>query len=139
MTLRTIIDLIKQTIKEWQDDKSSRLAAALAYYTVFSLPPLLIIALAVAGQFFDRVASQERLLAEVDQFVGETGAEAITDILNSASQPGSSAIATVISVVTLLLGASGVFTRLQDAMNTMQILFLGAEFTQVYANASRKN
>lgn len=114
-----MIDLIKQTIKEWQEDKASRLAAALAYYTVFSLPPLLIIALAVAGQFYDRADAQEQLIAQMNQLVGDTGAEAITDILNSASQPASTAIATIVSVVTLLFGASGVFTQLQDAMNTI--------------------
>ncbi len=114
-----MIDLIKQTIREWQEDKASRLAAALAYYTVFSLPPLLIIALAVAGQFYDRAAAQEQLLGQAEQLVGEAGATAISDILSSASEPGGTAIATIISVVTLLLGASGVFTQLQEAMNTI--------------------
>lgn len=111
--------LLSETIKEWQEDKASRLAAALSYYTIFSLPPLLILALAIAGQFFDRQAVQERLVTQASQLVGQNGAEGIATILDNASDPETGLIAGIISVVTLFLGASGAFAQLQDAMNTI--------------------
>lgn len=109
--------LVIETFKDWSEDKASRLAAALSYYTVFSLPPLLIILLAIAGRFFDD--AEVRLTNQIVGLVGETGGEAITAILENASRPQDSAVAIVIGVVTLLLGASGVFGQLQEAMNTI--------------------
>lgn len=106
-----------QTFKEWSEDKASRLAASLAYYTVFSIPPLLIIILAITGQVFDD--AQARITAEINSFIGDTGGEAITAILENASEPGETWLATIISVVTLFIGASGVFGQLQDALNTV--------------------
>lgn len=111
--------LLTETFKEWQEDKASRLAAALSYYTIFSLPPLLLLALAIAGQVFDRQAAQERLVSQARQLVGENGAEGIGMVLDNASDPETGLIAGIISIVTLFLGASGVFGQLQDAMNTI--------------------
>lgn len=112
--------LVKQTIEEWQEDKASRLAAALAYYTVFSLPPLLIIALAIAGWLYDDPqVAQEQLLSEVGSLVGQDGAEAVAQILENASGPGKGLLALGIGVITLLFGASGVFAQLQETMNTI--------------------
>jgi membrane protein len=119
MRLGDVKQLIVQTVKDWQEDKASRLAAALSYYTVFSLPPLLIIALAVAGRFVDRKAAEERILVQATGLVGETGAGAIGQILENASDPDTSTLAVIFSVVALLLGASGVFNELQGALNTM--------------------
>lgn len=119
MNLKNLRYLLAQTFKEWQEDKASRLAAALAYYTIFSLPPLLILSLAIAGRFFDRQAAQEQLLNQATGLVGEPGAEAITQILENASDPTLSSLAALISIIFLLFGASGVFTQLQDAMNTV--------------------
>lgn len=111
--------LVKGTIREWQEDKASRLAAALSYYTIFSLPPLLILALAIAGQFFDQQAAQDRLIGQVTQLVGETGADGISMMLENASDPQRGLVAGLISIVALLFGASGAFGQLQDAMNTI--------------------
>lgn len=112
--------LVKQTVEEWQEDKASRLAAALAYYTVFSLPPLLIIALAIAGWLYDDPqVAQEHLLRQVGSLVGQDGAEAVAQILENASGPGKGLLALVIGVITLLFGASGVFAQLQETMNTI--------------------
>lgn len=117
MKLQDIRFLLSQTFKEWSEDKAARLAAALSYYTVFSLPPLLIILLAIAGRFFDD--AEARVTAQITGFVGETGGEAIAAILENASQPGESIIAIIIGLATLLFGASGVFGQLQEAMNTI--------------------
>lgn len=116
---QTVRYLLTATIQEWREDKASRLAAALSYYTIFSLPPLLVLALSIAGQFFDRQATQEQLIAQASQLVGKSGAEGIAMMLESASDPGSGLLAGLISVVTLFLGASGAFGQLQDAMNTI--------------------
>lgn len=119
MTISEIKYLIMQSFKEWQADKASRLAAALAYYTVFSIPPLLTIALAIAGQLFGRQAAREELMQQSKALVGTTGAQAIEQILENASQPEASSIAAIIGVAVLLFGASGVFLQLQEAMNTI--------------------
>ena len=117
MTARDYKYLVTQSFKEWSEDKASRLAAALAYYTVFSIPPLLIIVLAITGQVFDDAPA--RITAEINSFIGETGGKAITEILENASKPGGTIVATIVSIITLFLGASGVFGQLQDALNTV--------------------
>ena len=112
-------NLLKKTASEWSEDKVPRLGAALAYYTVFSIAPLLIIAIAVAGLVFGDDAARGSVEAQLSSFLGPDAAEAINDMIKSASKPSSSIIATVIGVVTLLFGASGVFGQLKDAMNTI--------------------
>lgn len=119
MDLQTIWYLITQSFKEWREDKASRLAAALSYYTIFSLPPLLIISLAIAGRFYSRQAAQEQLLSQTRDLIGQTGSEAIRQILENASDPTLSSVAAIIGVGVLLFGASGVFAQLQDAMDTI--------------------
>lgn len=109
--------LIQQAVKEWREDKAPQLAAALAYYTIFSIPPLLIIVLAIAGRVFRD--AQARIGAEITNLLGETGGQAVIAILDNAGQPVAGGLATFVSVVTLLIGASGVFGQLQDMMNAI--------------------
>lgn len=109
--------LLTESFKEWRDDNASRLAAALSYYTIFSLPPLLVISLAIAGRFYDRQAAQEQLLIQAGQLIGQSGSEAIGQILENASDPTLGSLAAVISVAVLLFGASGVFNELQASLN----------------------
>ena len=114
------VDLIKKTFKEWSEDKASRLAAALAYYTVFSIPPLLVVAIGIAALFTDRATVENQLVGQAGSLMGSQGAEAIETILDSAESPGrSELLPTIVGVVLLFFGASGVFTQLQDAMNTI--------------------
>jgi membrane protein len=119
MNFQKLRYLVTQTFKEWQEDKASRLAAAMAYYTVFSLPPLLILSLAIAGRFVDRQMLQDEIMTQATGLVGEDGAEVVTQILENASDPTLSSVAAIVSVIILIFGASGVFTQLQDAMNTI--------------------
>lgn len=115
-----LIDLVKKTFKEWGEDKASRLAAALAYYTVFSIPPLLVVGIGIASLFTERAMVEDQLVGQAGSLMGSRGAEAIETILQSAEEPGSSEIIpTLIGFALLLFGASGVFTQLQDAMNTI--------------------
>lgn len=111
-----------QTFKEWSEDKASRLAAALSYYTVFSLPPLLLLAITIVGWFVgSRGESEQEIQQQISQLTSSPAvSDAISQIVNNASQDqGGTLIASIVSIVTLLLGASGVFIQLQDAMNTI--------------------
>lgn len=110
--------LVKETGNSWTEDKAPRLAAALAFYTILSAAPILVIALAVAGLAFGRDAVQGSLVEQLRGLVGDQGAEAIQTMIASASGVGSG-WAMVVGVVLLLVGASGVFAELQDALNTI--------------------
>ena len=115
----TFFKLLKESFQEWQQDKVSLLAAALAYYTVFSITPLLVIAIAIAGAVFGRDTARGEILAQINELVGQQGAEAIEMALTNANQPQLSSMASIISIVVLLIGASGVFAQLQEALNTV--------------------
>ncbi|HBY97286.1 MAG TPA: ribonuclease BN [Chloroflexi bacterium] len=119
MSPKAIWTLLKETFSEWSEDKASRLAAALAYYTVFSLGPLLIVVIAIAGVVFGQEAARGQIVAQAQGLIGRSGAQAVQTIIQNARQPTSGIVATSIGIVTLLLGASGVFGQLQDALNTI--------------------
>src|SRR5438552_4483325 len=99
-------------------DKALRMSAALAYYAIFSLAPLLIIVIAVSGLVFDQQAVRGEVQAQLQSFVGKQSAQTIESMI-AAQHHGSSVIATVVGLATLLFGASGVFGQLQDALNTI--------------------
>jgi membrane protein len=117
--LKTSGELVKKSFKEWSEDKASRLAAAMAYYTIFSIAPLLIITVAIAGWFFDRNVAQDQLIAQFSGLIGQEGAEILQTMLESANKPANNLIASVVGIVTLMFGASGVFNAMQDALNTI--------------------
>lgn len=117
--MRRYVDLFKQTIREFSSDKVPRLGAALAYYTIFSIAPLLLIAIAVAGLVFGREAASGAVYGQLRGVLGPASAETIQKMVEAAAKPKTSTIATIIGVVTLLLGASGVVGQLKDALNTI--------------------
>lgn len=117
--LKGIIALFKETFTQWLEHKAPRLAAALAYYMVFSLAPLLIIAIAIAGAIFGKDAASGEIVSQISGFVGQDAASVIEKAISNASQPDLSNIASLISVAVLFFGASGVFAQLQDALNTI--------------------
>lgn len=119
MPLREIGSLLKQTVSDWLDDDAPRLAASLAFYTALSLAPLLVIVISIAGLAFGEEAARGEIVGQIGGLVGTQGAEAVQGILESARDPSSGIIATVIGVVVLLFGASGVFGELQAALNTI--------------------
>lgn len=119
MNLPKVGQLLKRTFQEWQEDKASRIAAALAYYTVFSISPLLVIAIAIAGAFFGQDAAQEQIMEQLTGIVGEDAIEPVLMALNNISQPKIRGLASLISIGVLMLGASGIFAQLQDALNTV--------------------
>ncbi len=119
MNPKEIFQLLKNAYTRWDDAKASRLGAALAYYTVFSLAPLLLIGIAIAGVVFGPDAAEGRVGAELTSTVGAPVAEAVQSVVKSAHQDGGGTLAAVVGVGVLLFGASGVFAALQDALNTI--------------------
>jgi len=117
MNPKAIIGLVKDTVKEWGEDKASRLGACLAYYTIFSVGPLLLISVAIASIVFSNAENQ--IVAQLSSVIGPTAATAIKQAIDNSNKGGNNIIATVIGIVTLVLGASGVFGQLQDALNTI--------------------
>ncbi|MDX2229573.1 MAG: YihY/virulence factor BrkB family protein [Leptolyngbyaceae cyanobacterium bins.349] len=120
MKISSAWKLLQQTFQAWQEDKVPVWAAALAYYTAFSLAPLLVIAIAIAGAVFGEEAVRGEIVGQIRGLVGQQGAEAIQAMLQNTQKPGSGGVlATVVGIGALLLGASGVFGQLQDALNAM--------------------
>lgn len=118
--IKTVFALLKETVSEWNKDKASRLAAALAYYTIFSLSPLLIIVIAIAGAVFGEEAARGEIVAQIQGLVGKEAAEFIQAALENASKPqAGGGFASLVSIGVLLFGASGLFAQLQDALNTI--------------------
>jgi len=111
------VRLLKETFREWLDDGASRLAAALAYYTIFSLAPLLIFIIAIGGFFFGEGTARETILGELSELLGPLGAVYIGTLLDAASKPSTSLIGAGIGFIVLVFGATGAFAQLQEALN----------------------
>jgi membrane protein len=117
--LPDLFDIFKRTYHDWKDDHASRLAASLAYYTIFSLAPLLVIAIAIAGFIWRHEDVEAQIMAQSQSLVGVEGANFIADLIRSASNPTEGVLATIIGIVTLLFGALGVFNELHNALNVI--------------------
>src|SRR6266480_7928253 len=117
----TSMSLLKQTFQEWLEDKAPQLGAALAYYTVFSLAPLILVLLAIVGVIFrdDAAGAWNKITQQMSYFLDPNALQVVQNIAEKASQSGKSTIATIIGVALALFGASGVFGQLQDALNTI--------------------
>jgi membrane protein len=115
------ISLLKQTFSEWLEDKVPQLGAALAYYTVFSLAPLVLLLLAIVGFIFhnDPAGAWGKMTEQMSYFLDKSAIDVVQGIAQKASQPNKSFLATIIGILLALLGTSGVFGQLQDALNTI--------------------
>jgi membrane protein len=111
--------LLKDTAVEWNQDQAPQLGAALAYYAVFSLAPLLVIAVSIAGLVFSREAATGQVVGQIQGLVSQDAAVAIQEIIENANKPETGIFATIVGVVMLLFGASGVFGELQQSMNAV--------------------
>jgi membrane protein len=109
--------MIKEAVSAWIDDYAPSMGAALSYYTLFSLAPLLIIVIAVAGMIFGQDAAQGAIVAQMRGLIGEEGAVAIEGMLKAAREPAKGTVATIVGVVTLLIGSTAVFSELQSALD----------------------
>src|SRR5438477_2833706 len=113
--------LLKQTFSEWLEDKAPQLGAALAYYTVFSLAPLVLVLLAIVGLIFrnDPGGAWNKITEQMSYFLDKSAVEVVQNIAQKAAHPNKSLAGTIIGILLALFGASGVFGQLQDALNTI--------------------
>jgi membrane protein len=116
---REMWKILQDTFSAWGNDKVPRHGAALAYYTVLSLVPLLVVIIAMIGLVFGQEAAQGHIIDQIASLVGAQSAEAIKEMIERAGQPATGILATVTATVTLLFGASGVFGQLQDSLNAI--------------------
>jgi membrane protein len=121
-----LLGIWKETITEWSDDNVPRLGASLAFYTLLSLAPLLVVIVAVAALAYGRQAAQGQLFWQIRGWVGADGARAIQSVLEGAYKPGTGVLATVIGLLTLAIGASTVVLELRGALNTIWHVQAGA-------------
>lgn len=119
MNAKPFYELVKESYHRWDEHKAMRLGAALAYYTVFSLAPLLVICLGVVGLIFGADAARTQVAHEIGNTAGEPVASAVGGMLKETRDQSANIWATVVGIVVLLFGASGVFGQLQDALNTV--------------------
>lgn len=133
---RELYILLRDTVLAWMSDRAPRKAAALAYYTLFSLAPLLVLVLAIAGLFFGEEAARGEIVAEARGMLGEEGARAIQAMIASAGEPGAGLWPTVFSLSVLFIGATSALAELKDGLD--QIWNAPPERTQSFWYFLRK-
>jgi len=117
--LKLILRLIYDTYREWSHDRTARLGAALAYYALFSIAPLLVIMIRIAGSVYGESAAKGQIVNAISDQVGPEAALGVEQLLAGVYQAGSSTLTTVISAVILIYGATNLFSQLRDALNTI--------------------
>ena len=117
LNARTAWSLARETLSSWSDDYASSMGAALAYYTMFSIAPLLLIVISVAGLFFGEQAARGEILDQLESLMGADGAHAVQALLASVNQPRAGIVATAFGVGALVVGATSVFGELQNALD----------------------
>lgn len=119
LLLKALPRVFRQASSEWINDNAPRLGASVAFYTLLSLAPVLVIAVAVAAVVYGQEAAQGRLASEIQGIAGSDVARSIQEIIIRAYQPRTGVIATLLGLATLAFGASSIFVELHDAMNTI--------------------
>lgn len=117
ISLKPYFTLIKDAALDWLDDEAPRLAAALSYYTAFAIAPLLVLTIAIVGLVIGRDKASAQIVEQFDHLIGRQGAEMMATVIENSSKSGSGVIATVVGIVALLFGATGVFGELKAALN----------------------
>lgn len=117
--MKSLWKILRQSYQEWSSDKASRLAAALSYYTAVAIAPLLVLMVMLIGWFYGENSAQSQVVGQLRALVGPQGAEVAQAVIESADRPDIAGIAGIISLITLLWGASNVFVELQDSLNTI--------------------
>lgn len=111
--IQPVFDLFARTIEKWSADHMQQFAAALAYYTLFSIAPLLIIATAIAGVILGQDSARQQVFAQIRDWIGADGADLIISLIDNLNRPGAGLLATILGTVTLLLGAAGIFGQVK--------------------------
>jgi membrane protein len=117
--MKRIVGIARTAFSRWSSDKAPKMAAALAFYSSFALPPLLFIAIAIAGLAFGQDAARQQVVAQIQGLIGADSARALDDILQKLNTPKTGALASILGVLALFFGASGVFGELQDSLNVV--------------------
>jgi len=117
--MKSWLSRLKNTFSEWKHREAPRRGAALAFYTILSFAPLLIIVVALSAFLFGRAGAQEQILNQFRQLVGDDGARVIESVLTSSQKPAAGKVASIIGFITLLLGASGVLVELRESLNKL--------------------
>ncbi len=115
--LKNLWTLLTRTFTSWNNHEAPRLGAALAFYTILSLAPLVIIVIAILALVFGKTTAQAQLLAQVQGMIGQQGSDAIKAMIEHSQKPASGIFGSIAGVLTLLFGASGVFTELRATLN----------------------
>jgi len=119
MKLRDVSEFLNDLYGQWNEDKVPQLGAALAYYSVFSLAPLVILAIGIAGLMFNEQTARSGIVSEIHETVGDPAAGAIEKLITQPSRTGDNSLAAIVGLIVFLFGASGVFVQLQDSLNTI--------------------
>ncbi len=119
MNLKLAWSVLSDTFSKWNEHKAIRLGAALAYFAIFAIAPVLIIAIAIAGLVYGRAATEGNIVRSISGVVGSNTAQFAQELIESASQPGAGVIAVVVGAVGMVLGSTGFFFQLKDALNTV--------------------
>lgn len=117
VTFKDYPSILKETFNAFMDDKGLKLSASLAYYTIFSLAPMLIVLLSIGGIFYGQDALQGKIFSQLNDFIGVDAAAQIQTTLQKLQLSGKSTVAAVTGVITLIIGASGIFIEIQDSIN----------------------
>lgn len=115
--IKKMLRVLVKSLNEWLDHRGASKGAALAFYTLFSLTPILILVIAVAGYFFGDEAAQGQIINQIQGLVGRNGAQAIQALLAAARDPSASLMATIIATILLIIGATSVFTELKGSLD----------------------
>lgn len=116
-TFKIIIQLLKDTFKSFNEDRALKFCASLSYYTIFSLAPLLLLAISLAGFFFGRDAIQGKIFGEINGLIGQDAALQIENLIKNIELSGGTNVAVILSGITLLIGATTIFVEIQDSIN----------------------
>lgn len=117
VTFKDYPKILKETFSAFMNDKGLKLSASLAYYTIFSLAPMLIVLLSIGGIFYGQDALQGKVFSQINDFIGNDAAAQIQTTLQKLQLSGKSALAATTGVITLIIGASGIFVEIQDSIN----------------------
>lgn len=119
MTIRTFLGLFREAYKIWLEDRAQRLGAALAYYAMFSIAPLLVIVIAIAGLVFDQETARSQIVSVLTTQIGVEAATTVDELIIGIQASGSGIFATVVSALILFIGSTNLFAQLKDALNTI--------------------
>lgn len=115
--LKAIFVLFKDTAEGWNQDHASQLAAALAFYTIFSLAPVLVIGIAIVGLVYGEAAAQKEIIGEIEKLIGREGARGVQELIENSIRPSGNIVAIIVGAFAMLLGSSWVFAEMKDALN----------------------